>query len=108
MPNDPNDTMSVFYSTNGDILADTPDLSTTYCPVCDPIQDPKAIVRPLPCDKHNTPPGGDADALCYPEGAPYMGGTGESEGEVNRRMAVLLRGEANETETSDLQTERES
>jgi hypothetical protein len=97
----------VFWPTSerADRIADTPDLSTTYCPECDPIQDPKKIVRPYPCEKHNAPPSGDMDALVEPT---YLGGTSESEGIVNRRMADLLRGETNETEAADLQTERET
>jgi hypothetical protein len=57
---------------------------------------------------HTGLPDGDADATAYPEGAPYIGGSGESEGAMNRRLADLLRRETNETEAPDLQTPGES
>jgi hypothetical protein len=115
MPNDPNDTMSVFYPSAGkeDRIPDTKDLSRPWCPLCEPIETldlTKDFVRAQYCGNngHSGLPDGDADATAYPEGAPYIGGTSESEGAVNRRLADLLRGEINETETPDLQTPGES
>ena len=115
MPNDPNDTMSVFYPPSGkeDRINDTKDLSRLWCPLCEPIEtlDLKTdFVRAQYCGNngHTGLPLGDADATAYPEGVPYIGGTSESEGEVNRRLADLLRGDRNEPETPDLQTPEET
>jgi hypothetical protein len=108
MPNDPEDTMSVFIPTRPDRIPDTPDLSTAYCPVCEPIQDEKAITRPVPCSKHGEwlAPTGDADSAVSIVG--YISGSSESTAESNRIMADLLRGDRNETEAPDLQTEGEA
>lgn len=102
MPNDPDDTMSVFIPTKPDRLADTPDLSTTYCPVCEPVQEPKAIVRPLLCDRHNLAPEGDADDLVTLLG--YLSGTSESGGEDNRIMNNLIARRDHESQAIDMQT----
>lgn len=91
MPNDPEDTMSVFIPSNPDRLPDTPDLAEIYCPVCEPPEtiDIKRIVRPALCDKHNDPPVGSADDQVQVEG--YLSGTSESHGESNRIIANLIR-----------------
>lgn len=109
MPNDPNDTMSVFIPTNPDRIPDTKDLSELYCPICEPVVDMKRIVRPAPCKAHE-------DQFLKPSGAEdervdqfYVGGTSESEGRANRMMAILLRGDdPYATEAPNLQTPGEA
>ena len=87
MPNDPNDTVSVFYPKRSDaMLAETPDLSKAHCYVCEPAPDPKLILRPFPCSIHQDRPIGSEDgATSVSDGTPS--GSGPADGNESNRAA---------------------
>jgi len=88
MPNDPNDTTSVFIPRTPSI-PDSPDLSRTHCYGCDPAPDPKLILRPFPCILHSKKvEGTDDEAATTSDGIPS--GSGAADGNESNRAACEI------------------
>lgn len=73
-------------------LADTPDLSEKWCPLCAPDRDPsREILEVKYCYAHVPVRTGVDDGVITETNISSQSGTGESEGETNRLMSDLLK-----------------
>ncbi len=71
-------------------LADTPDLSVAYCPVCEPERDPsREVLRAYHCSIHEPSREGLDDAG-VPDAWTHLSGSVEAEASVCRKMAEVL------------------